>query len=114
MTDREREMIREYLPHPPDPGLEPGEYYYLQSTMGGERVIRVFPLDVLPHKDGTEYGIYQQKGNRLIRVDSGWDDPCRGVRMHDLYDNKEDCKAGTHYFMDDWERLREAQRKEGL
>ena len=114
MTERERELIENYLPNPPDPGLQDGEYYYLQSTMGGERVIRVFALDILPHKDGVEYGIYQQKGSRLVRVNSGWGDPTRGVRKHDLYDNKQDCIDRTHYFMDEWEDLRETQRKEGL
>lgn len=39
MTDRERQMIAEYLPHPPDPELQDGEYYYLQSTMGGEAAV---------------------------------------------------------------------------
>ena len=109
MTDRERQIIADYLPNPPDPDLQEGEYYYLQSTMGGDRVIRVFPLDILPHKDGTEYGIYQQKGGRLVRVDSGWGDPSRGVRFHDLYDNRQDCKDRTHYFMDEWEEYRKIQ-----
>lgn len=112
MTERERQMIAEYLPGEPDPKLRDGEYYYLQSTMGGERVIKVFPLDILPYHDGTEYGIYQEKGNRMVWIDSGWGDPSRGVRFHDLYDNKEDCKNRTHYFMDEWEKLRELQQEE--
>lgn len=113
MTERERQEIEAYLPGTPDPTLEAGEYYYLQSTTGGDRVIRVFALDVLPHKDGTEYGIYQQRGGRLVWVDDGgWGDPTRGARMHDLYDNKEDCRNRSHWFMDDWERLRAIQREE--
>ena len=105
-------MIEEYLPGEPDPELEDGEYYYLQSTMGGDRVIKVFPLDVLPHHDGTEYGLYQKKGNQLVWVDVGWGDRTRGTRFGNLYDNKEDCRNATHYFEDNWESLRKAQREE--
>ncbi len=112
MTDKERQLIEEYLPGEPDPSLQEGEYYYLQSTSGGDRVIRVFPLDILPHRDGVEYGIYQQKGGRLVWVDSGWGDRSRGVHFYDLYDNKEDCKNRTHYFLDEWEALRRKQREE--
>ena len=110
MTDRERQMIEAYLPNPPDPTLEQGEYYFCQSTAGGERVIRVFALDILPLKNGTEYGIYQKRGSRLVRIDVG--DPGRGVTMANLYDNYQDCKDGTHYMNDRWEQLRELQRRE--
>lgn len=109
MTDRERQMIEEYLPNPPDPTLGDGEYYYLQN----ERVIRVYPLDILPNKDGgTCYGIYTKRGGRLVRVDDGYGDPFHGVYFYDLYDNKEDCRNRTHWFCEEWERLRELQQKE--
>lgn len=111
MTEKEKQMIEAYLPGEPDPELREGEYYYLQSTMGGDRVIRVFPLDILPHKDGTEYGIYQEKGGKLVWVDVGWGDRNRGVRFGYLYDNKDDCRNNTHYFLDEWETLRKAQRE---
>ena len=114
MTERDREEIEYYIPHEPDPTLEPGEYYYLQYTTGGERVIRVFALDILPHHDGTEYGIYQQRGGRLAWIDAGYGDPNRGVRMGDLYDNKEDCKAQTHCGAEWWPGLREIQKHEVL
>ncbi len=114
MTDREHQMIEEYLPNPPDPDLAHDEFYYLQSTMKGEQVIRVFALDILPHKDGTEYGIYQMRGSHLRRVDVGYGDPSRGCHRGELYDNRQDCKDRTHWWEDRWEELRELQRKEGL
>lgn len=112
LTEREQQMIADYLPGDPDPTLRDGEYYYCQSTMGGERVIKVFPLDILPHREGVEYGIYQDKGGKLIWIDSGWGDRNRGVRFHDLYDNKDDCKNHTHFFLDEWEELRRRQKEE--
>lgn len=36
----------------------------------------------------------------------------RGVRMGDLYDNKQDCKDQTHGAMHEWEALRKLQREE--
>lgn len=108
MTDREQQMIEAYIPSPRDETLGFGEYYYLQTTSTGDRVIRVTVHDILPHEDGTEYGIYQ--GHR--RIDAGYDDWSRGVRMHDLYDNREDCKNFTHMMYDGWEHLRELQRRE--
>lgn len=114
MTDRLREQIEYYLPHDPDPTLRDSEYYYLQYTngvTGNPRVIRVFALDILPHKDGIEYGIYQERGGRLFRVDAGWGDPFRGAPIGDLYDNKQDCKDQTHGAVN-WPELRKAQKKE--
>lgn len=110
LTERERKMIADYLPHPPDETLEDGEYYFLQETSGGERLIRVYALDVLPLKDGTEYGIYQKRGNRLVRIG---DDPLRGVRMGNLYDNAQDCRERVHWWVDEWEELRRRQREAG-
>ena len=108
IDEKAREQIDRYLLNPPDPTLRPQEYYYLQSTMGGERVIRVQVREILPCKEGTEYGIFQ--GNR--RVDVGYGDPFRGCRKHELYDNKQDCKAQTHMFCEEWEHLRFLQREE--
>lgn len=115
MTDRTRDQIAYYLPHDPDPTLEENEYYYLQYTngaTGNPRVIRVYALDILPHKDGVEYGLYQMKGARLQRVDTGWGNPSRGAPMGDLYDNKQDCKDQTHGAVSWWQGLREEQKKE--
>lgn len=112
MDERTRRLIEEYLPHPPDPTLDAEEFYYKQETMGGGRIIRVYALDVLCVKDGTEYGIYQKKAGSLVRIDSGYCDPFRGVKRGALYDNKQDCKDSTHWFFDGWEALREAQQQE--
>lgn len=104
MTDKE--LIETCIPSPRDETLGFDEYYYLQTTSAGERVIRVEIRDILPLHDGTEYGIYQ--GGR--RIDAGYGTPFRGVKMHDLYDNKDDCRNQTHYWCDEWERLRLLQR----
>ena len=109
MTDRERLMIQEYLPNPPDPTLDVEEFYFLQNN----RVIRVYALDCLPHKHDTCYGIYKKQGGHLVHVNDGWDDTgFHGVYRHELYDNKEDCKNQTHSWCDNWEYLRELQQKE--
>ena len=113
LDERTRKMIEYYLPNPPDPSLEDGEYYWLQEGMTA-RVLRVFALDIWPMKDGTEYGLYMRRGGRLVRVDAGYGDPFRGARKHDLYDNRQDCKDHTHNFCDEWEDLREIQKREGL
>ena len=113
MTDRERDAIAYYLPHDADPSLECGEYYYLQYTRNNPRVIRVFALDILPVKDGTEYGIYQRHGGRLQWVDTGYGDHCRGCRMGDLYDNKDDCRDQTHGAVENWPYYRHLQQEEG-
>ena len=113
MDDRIRRMIESYLPHPRDPSLQDGEYFFRRETEKGPRIIRVFALDILPLRDGTEYGIYQSRGGRLVRVDARGDgDPNRGVYMHDLYDNKEDCRDSTHYMYDEWENLRQVEQEE--
>ena len=112
MTDRQKQDIEYYLPGDPDKSLDDGEYYYLQNKTGTERVIRVFPLDVFPMKDGTQYGLYTKKGGRLCWVDTGWgDDHCHGVYMGDLYDNREDCKNQTHMGCYWWEQLRKIQKE---
>ena len=114
MTDRERLMIQEYLPNPPDPTLGVGEYYYLQSTRKGEQVIKVTIVHIFPGRshEPTEYGIYQVCANGLKWVDVGYGDHFRGCTMRELYDNKEDCKNQAHMFCYEWEELRELQQKE--
>lgn len=105
MTERQRQMIEGYLPRARDKSLEFDEYYYLQYTSSGERVIKVHVREILPQKDSIEYGIYNRSG----RIGG---DPFRGVRKYDLYDNKEDCKEQTHIAYDDWEELRLLQEME--
>ncbi len=112
MDDRTRQMIDAYIPGEPDPELNEGEYYYRQSTMGGERIIKVYPLDILPIKSGSEYGIYQKVGSRLKWVDVGYGDHNRGCQFWELDDNKTDCKNMTHIGVDEWEHLRKIQQEE--
>lgn len=113
IDERTKQMIDYYLPNPPDPDLGDNEYYWLQEGMSS-RVIRVMALDIFPVRDGTEYGIYTKRGGRLVRLDAGYGDPFRGVRMHDLYDNKIDCRNREHSTCDEWEQLRKIQRENGL
>lgn len=81
MDARAQELIDYYLPHQPDPSLQLQEFYYLQYTAGTPRVIRVYALDILPCKDGYEYGIYQMRGGQLHWVDVGYESMVRGCRM---------------------------------
>lgn len=116
MIDQRTElMIEEYLPHPPDPDRPEDAYYYLQNTSAGPRVLTVYIRDIMAVSGGrNEYGIYQKRGGRFVRVDAGYGDPLRGVMMHDLYDNRQDCRDQTHRFCDTWESLRRIQMREGL
>ena len=114
MDAQTQELIDYYLPHQPDPSLQLQEFYYLQYTAGTPRVIRVYALDILPCKDGYEYGIYQMRGGQLHWVDVGYESMVRGCRMGDLYDNKQDCKDQTHCGIDWWEEMRKAQREEAI
>lgn len=100
MTERQEKMIAAYIPHDADPDLRDGEYYFRQNN----RVIRVLALDIFPGRDGTFFGIYQRRGGRLVRVGEAYKS-C-------LYDNKQDCKDMTHDWVEEWEALRELQRKE--
>ena len=109
MTDRERQLIEAYLPHPRDPELRDGEYYVKDSAFRVHKVeIRtIFPGDI----DGAaEYDCYEvSTGNR---IDPGWGSPWRGFRKCYLYDNRQDCKDWTHEMYDGWEHLRVLQQKE--
>ena len=111
IDERARKMIDSYLPNPPDPELENNQYYFEQSG----RIIKVFPLDILPHDHETKYGLYQRVGCHMQWVNSRGDgDRYRGVEFGYLYDNKTDCRNHEHDWFNNWEDLREIQRKEGL
>ena len=114
MDDKTRERIKECLPNSPDPELKEDEYYYLQSTMQGEKVIKVRVMSLFPGEphQPMEYEIYQVRSNGLRWVNVGWDDHFRGAYMSQLYDNKEDCRNQTHQWVEDWEDLRRIQREE--
>ena len=116
IDERTRKMIEEYLPNPPDPDLGFNEYYYRQSTMKGEQVIKVLVTCIFPGEmhQPEEYGIYQIRADGLRWVDVGLGDRYRGAFKSQLYDNKQDCRDQTHQWAENWEHLREIQRKEGL
>ena len=112
MDERTRQMIEYYLPNPPDPDLDMNEFYYLQEGMKS-RVIKVYALDIWPKMDGNEYGLYTQRGGRLVKVDTGYGDPFKGARMCELYDNKIDCRNREHSTCDEWQQLRKIQMEGG-
>ncbi len=116
IDERVRRRIEEYLPNPPDPELGFSEYYYLQSTMKGEQVIKVQVAAIFPGEihQPDEYEIYQIRSDGLRWVDVGWGDRFRGAYKSQLYDNKEDCRNQTHLWEENWERLRTIQQEEGL
>jgi len=107
MTDRQRQLIKGYLPHHRDPELEWDQYYVLDTA---DRVRKVEIREILPHDPYIEYGVYEVSTGR--RVDPGWGSEWRGFRMGHLYDNKEDCRHREHDMYDDWEHLRKIQEEE--
>ena len=107
MTDRQKQLIAAYLPNPRDPDLGEDEYY-VEDTAG--KVRKVMIREILPHGDYTTYGCYEVSTGR--RIDAGWGSVWVGFYMHNLYDNKQDCRDHAHAFYDDWEELRRIQMKE--
>lgn len=114
MTDRERQMITGYLPSPPDPELDKGfEYYMLDSA---DRVIKVRVKSIADHDERGIYRVVRENGQGVYNATGmvgfgfyeGW------YYKSALYDNKEDCRNQEHLMYDNWERLREIQRKEGM
>lgn len=106
LTEREKQLIDAYIPSPPDPSLEDGEYYILDDY---DRVQKVYINQINPGhlNEGTVYGVrYSATGNRF-----GGDDYGR-TTMSRLYDNRDDCKAQTHIAADNWEYLRKKQQEE--
>lgn len=111
MTDRQRKMIEGYLPTPRDPELDECDYYVLDMA---DRVQRVHIVNigysgkhaihqVITDRGHLVHGPYEEMPDLL---GGGW------YRMAALYDNKPDCRASEHSMYDDWEQLRELQRKE--
>ena len=69
MTDHERKMIEAYIPHEPDPDLEDGEYYVMDT---GGRVQKVRVTNILPGRLGEEetYGVVEVSSGRRIMQDT--------------------------------------------
>ena len=107
MTDQEKSMIETYLPHGRDETLGRGEYYCRDGAGRAQRVrlTAIYPND---RGDGLIYGcVYADSGNHFRGYYGK--EPFDGVTRGELYDNAEDCRAGTHDVFDNWERLRKAQ-----
>ena len=107
MTERQKQMIEAYIPHPRDATLGFNEYYVKDTA---ERIRKVFIRDILPHDFETTYGVYEVSSGR--RIDAGWGNEFVGFPMRSLYDNKQDCKDDTHLIYNDWEALRKLQEEE--
>lgn len=102
MTEKQRGMIRDYLPHGRDPELGDDEYY-VEDLSG--RIVKVRIVDINPSKGmGTVYGVVM--ANSARRVNPGYDN---GFAMSELYDNKQDCKDMTHAGFNHWEELRQLE-----
>lgn len=116
MTDRERQMIEAYLPNPPDPELgDPYFNYYVMDNR--QRVVKVRAANIAWDKYGEEiYQVFTPSG-KLVHGDWETDTETFGggwFHKSALYDNKQDCRDNTHSCWNDWEWLRDIQRKEGL
>ena len=107
MNDMTELLIRQYLPHPPDPTLKQDEYFVMDHAGRIRRVMiygwrrrgtsALFVAEVRLSKTGEYFA------NRRHP------DGC--FPMADLYDNYADCAALTHYGVNRWEWLREQQKE---
>ena len=109
MTDKQRQMIADYLPHPRDPELAFGEYYVKDTA---DRVRKARITTILPGELFEDNTYLVREVSTGKRIDAGYGDDWHGFTKAKLYDNKQDCKDETHYFYSDWEDLRELQMKE--
>lgn len=109
MTDKQRQMIADILPHPRDPELEFDQYYVKDTS---DRVRKVRITTILPGAvfEENTYVVREVSTGRII--DAGYGDPWHGFSKAKMYDNRQDCKDDTHWSYSDWEDLRELQMKE--
>lgn len=105
MTDRERQLIEAYIPHPRDASLDDFDYY-VKDVVG--RIFKVHIVGIYPHlDDDTHYSVYTDNGKRITDFTSDSNFP-----MRHMYDNKQNCKDETHNWFNNWEKLRELQRED--
>ena len=109
MTDRERELIAAYIPSPRDEEL--GEYdYYVKVYCGNKtKILRGHITEIFPYfvENENRYRICTDSGKTI----NNWKQDGT-FSMRELYDNKQDCRDGTHAWFDNWEKLREIQKAE--
>lgn len=103
ITDKERQLIKAYIPTPRDKSLGPFDYY-VKDISG--RVYKVFISGIYPYLDETRYSVFTDGGKRVTDFTSDGNFP-----MRHIYDNKQDCIDETHNYYDDWEQLRKLQEK---
>lgn len=107
MTDREKQLIDAYIPSPRDPELDVFDYYVKDTA---DRIFKVHIAGIYPTGglDGeNHYSVFTERGKRITDFTEDGNFP-----MRHLYDNKQDCRDETHNWYNDWEALRELQRKE--
>ena len=109
MTERERQMIESYIPHPRDESLDFNEYYVLDA---GGRCRRVYVSEILCHGVDDEHSFVCRECSTGKIIDAGYGTKWHGFRKASMYDNKEDCKDWTHSMFSGWERLRALQKEE--
>jgi len=113
MTDRERQLIEAYLPHPRDPELEFAEYYVLDAK---EHVVKahVCQIAALGTDEETAYQLRTENGRLIHGIHECAPDILGGswYTKSSLYDNRQDCRDDTHLLYDNWERLRRLQEEE--
>lgn len=108
MTEREQRLIEEYIPNPRDETLGAFEYY-VEDLSG--RVQKVEIVEIMPRMDReTIYRVVQTKTRKYVKGFFEYD----GFTMSYLYDNKKDCKDGTHNCFQNWEKLRDLQKEAAL
>lgn len=108
MTEREQKLIDAYIPSPRDTTL--GDFEYYVEDLSG-RVQRVEITDILPllnDSDETIYLVVQSTTRKRVK---GWGE-YGGFTKGYMYDNKQDCKDGTHNCYAYWEKLRDMQMAE--
>lgn len=105
MTEKQRQMIKTYIPSPRDSTLQDFEYYTLDVN---DRVVKGRLIGIGVGKQGeATYLLRNGRGH----VYSWASDELGFVRMSQLYDNKQDCKNNTHFAYDDWEELRALEQE---
>lgn len=108
MTEKEKELIEDYIPNKRDESLEEDEYYVLTAN---DTVQKGIVRDIAFNARGED--IFRLWNSRGV-VHSWASDNMGYVTKRHMYDNKQDCKDNTHFAYDDWEKLREIQKQEKL
>ena len=106
MTERQKQMIDSYLPNPRDESLDPFEYYYQRDD---GKIFKVYISEICPLEHGTGYRCRYSHNGNMVHAFGEYET----IPMRQLYDNRQDCIDCSHLMFDEWEELRELQKKDG-